>query len=1519
MATMTDLNSRPDIDYEDSLDIAVIGMAGRFPGAADIDQFWRNLLDGRESLTRFSDDELRERGVDEALIANDRYVKAGYILDNIGDFDAAFFGISPREAELMDPQHRILLETAWTALERAGCDPERHDGLIGVYTAASMSSYLMFNLAAHPSLIESAGSNQVIMANSGDFIAARISYKLGLEGPSVNVQSACSSSLVAVVTGCQALQSFQCDVALAGGVSVDVRQASGYEYRPDGLFSPDGHSRSYDVDAKGTVIGNGVGMVVLKRLQDAVSDGDHIHAVIRGFAVNNDGARRVGFTAPNVDSQALVIATALANADVEPGTIGYVEGHGTATILGDPIEVAALAAAYADVRRPASVALGSVKPNIGHLDAAAGVAGLIKAVLTVEHGLIPPTLHYKRPNPQIDLDRSPFHINTETVRWRSNNPRRAGVSSFGLGGTNAHVILEQAPVLPERSQSDRAELILLSAAGPDELEAATQRLADHIRVHTDMAPADIAHTLARGRRELPYRRFLVATTIDEARDALEARIDGQLLSGHVGKGSDRPVAFLFTGFGDQYPAMARELCVEEPVFRAAFDRCAHLCGDLLDEDLRAVVLDGPGPAEATRRTSFREMLQPTPRAEHLLDRPLYGYPATFAVEYAMTELWRSWGIEPAAMIGHSLGETVAACVAGVFTLSDALRLTVARARLIEAQPDGAMTALPLSAVEAGRYTGPEVTIAAINGPSLCVLAGPTAAVADVERRLGAEGITFRRLAGRSGFHSPLMDPVVDAYRVELQRITLHEPTIPLISNSTGTWLTAEQATDPDYWARHLREPVRFGDGLEALYEVAQVVLLEVGPGRTLSTAAIQHPAGRRQAGRTVLASLPSMYETAADRATLLRALGQLWLAGVRIDWNRALPAPAARRVPLPTYPFQSKRYWIDAGPDGHRPPTADRRNPIDGWLWTPSWQRLARGAAADDLADSRWLILGDAAGRFACSVARLRASGATVVAVTRGADNVRHDPDVIVLDPADPAALRTLIADLRARDGLPENVVHFWGLDTATASDHVRDRVESALADGLRSLTDLIQAGGDELVGGGRRWYVVTRGAFSVTGDEDMLPESAMLAGLCRVVPQEYPNIRTVVIDAQTAHPDPERLAEAILLEATTGAEHTVLALRGPHRWTPTYHPLRIEPRRPARLRDGGAYLITGGLGRIGLTLARYLAESSANPRLLLVGRSALPHRDSWDDPHAPEAGARIAAVRDLERLGAEVVVMAADVSDDAGAQAVVERGVAEFGRLDGVVHAAGSTGEKAHRTLADLGPVEIGWHVDPKVYAVHALDRALDGHSLDFAILCSSVAALLGGLGFGAYAAANAFLDSYAHQGNRWTSVNWEAWQFATDAPTVPGVGTAIKNLALSPAEGAAVFARILSAPEHRQIVVSTADIGARVARWSHPLASTPSAARRHGRPNLANPFVAPVTPSELAIAEIWGDLLGVDEVGIHDNFFEIGGSSLLGLQVVHRLRQDMDAPVPLTVIYEGPTVHTLAKILDGYRGGDR
>ena len=874
--------------------IAIIGMAGRFPQAPDLASFWRLIDEGREGISRFDHDTLRREGLGEDLLEDPRYVPARGVLDGVELFDSAFFGMAPREAEITDPQQRILLECAWQALEDGGVDPATEQRAIGVYVGVGANTYAWHHLG--PEVMASLGEFEVMLANDKDYAATQISYRLDLRGPSLAIQTACSTSLVAIHQACLALDHFDCDLALAGGASIRLPQHSGYLYREGGILSAEGRCRPFDAAADGTVSGNGAGLVLLERLDEALAKGHRIVAVIRGSAVNNDGAAKVGYTAPSERGQAEVIATAQEIAGVEPASIGYIETHGTGTPLGDPIELAALRAVFGD-QEPGTCALGAVKSTLGHLDAAAGVTGLIKASLALDHRRIPGNPYFESPNPRLGLDASPFYLERESIDWPAGTtPRRAGVSSFGIGGTNAHMVLEEAPPRTDGPRpARRQQLWLLSARTATALDAVGDALQRHLETHPELDLADAAHTLRTGRKAFEHRRILVADSRQAVLDAFTE--PGRLATAHH-DGGPRPVAFLFPGQGAQHPAMVRDLAAEEPLFRDGIERglthLRHAEGGAFEPLARRLeALIGPGTALDDTALAGTDLAQP----------------ALFLVEHALAELLEGWGLEPVALLGHSLGELVAACRAGVFSFEDALLLVAERGRLMATLPGGAMLSVERPAAELERLLGRELALAAINAPELCTVSGPVEAIESLATTLAEQGIESRRLRTSHAFHSAAMDPILDLWTERVATARPRAPERSWISNRTGTWITEQQATDPRYWAEHLRHTVRFADGLATLRQrFPGAALIEVGPGRALSTLARRHP---DNGGAPVFQALPAARNAASTPAFVQRLLGRLWLVGAEPDWRALVAGETRRTVALPTYPFERRRAWVE--------------------------------------------------------------------------------------------------------------------------------------------------------------------------------------------------------------------------------------------------------------------------------------------------------------------------------------------------------------------------------------------------------------------------------------------------------------------------------------------------------------------------------------------------------------------------------------------------------------------------------
>lgn len=1504
------------------IEIAIVGMAGRFPGADDVDALWRNVRDGVESVAGFTDAQLRAQGVSQELLDDPAYVKAGTQFKGFDQFDAGFFGYSPREAEYLDPQQRIFLECAWAALEHAGCDAHTWPGKVGVYAGEGPNLYLMRHLLPAFGLGEGRGIADLLglmSGNSGGSLCTRVAYKLNLRGPAVTVQTACSTSLAAVHTACQALLGYDCDMALAGGVWLNLLQDGGYLHQQGAILSPDGHCRAFDEKAAGTVIGSGAGLVVLKRLDDALRDGDTIHAVIKGSAANNDGADKIGFTAPSVNGQAEVIRAAQLIAGVGAESVGYIEAHGTGTVLGDPIELAALTQAFqAGSGRTGYCAVGSVKTNIGHLDAAAGVAGLIKTVMALKHRTLPASLHFERPNPQIDFAGSPFYVNATTKPWPAGaTPRRAGVSSFGIGGTNVHVVLEEAPAArPAAAQPSGWQVLPLSARNAAALQEAGQQLGRHLEASADQPLADIAHTLQSGRRPMPLRAAVVADSHGLAAQALRSPESGfeQVLRAPA---AAPEVAFLFPGGGTQHANMGAALYRDDPVFRGEVDRCCALLNDTVGMDLRQLIYPAAG-AEAA--------------ADQKLSCIEYTQPALFIVEHAMARAWMARGVQPAVMLGHSLGEYVAACLAGVFSLEDALRIVTARGRLMQSMPAGAMTAIALTEAGLAPFLAAGCDIAAINGEQLCVLAGPLQAIEAAEQQLFARGLMPRRLHVAIASHSAMTESIVAELQQVVASVARHAPRIAFISNVTGLPITAAQAVDPVYWGRHLRSTVRFADGLSALLGTAGRVLLEVGPGETLAGLARQHPLAASAAG--IWASQAHPQQQARNARQLASVTGALWCAGVDIDWAACRAGQPRRQVPLPSYPFQRQSYWVEAGRFERAAPLT--QGTAANAFYVPTWtrtepQRAQRGPAP---AGTCTLVFGETRSLADRLISHLHqgADAHPVVWVEQGPAFVEISPRHYAVRPGERADHAQVLRTVQAELGPVSRVFHLWGVD-----DELAPPAQSAdvLERGFFSLLALAQALDGTTAGSERALalQVVANQMEDVTGLESLCPEKATLFSLAKVIGQEYPHIDCRVVDVvlPAAGGDAEAwLVRQLAADPPPRGSEPLVAYRGPHRWVKAYEPLALPARGEGphqRFRTQGVYLVTGGLGGVGLSVARHLAQAW-QAKLVLLGRTPLPERGAWEAmAAAPEQPAalrqKLLQLIELEALGGEVLALCADVADAAQMQAATAQARARFGAIHGVIHAAGhaSSGMIGQRTRALVDAV-----FAPKLRGTQALLAAVRDDAPDFVLLCSSISSMAGGLGKSDYAAANAYLDALAAQARRGAgypviSVNWDAWRdlgMAAGMVLPEGVG-------MSGPEGALALERIVNGPAHAQVLISTTDLAQRLGELdsgmleliengplAHATRLSRESRRNHPRPALATAYVAPEGELEAGLADVWQDMLGIAAVGVHDNLFELGGDSLLAIQILARVRKTYEIELHPAAFFKAPTVADLALLVE-------
>lgn len=1459
--------------------IAIVGLACRVRGVNTPAQLWRAILDGRDTRAVVDEAALRARGVGERELADPTYVRSTRSMEGIEDFDAAFFDVTPRDARYMDPQQRVFLECCHEALESAGYPPDGRPMSVGVFAGSAASTYMLNHIlpeAGAESPLETLYEH--VRGNDKDHLTTTVSYKFNLTGPSMSLNTACSTGLVAVTQACKSLLAYECDMALAGGVRIELPGGVGYKHRKGNILSPDGRCFVFDARAGGTAWADGAGVVLLKRLDDALADGDHVYATIDGFATNNDGSHKAGYTSPGSEGQQGVLAEALAFAEAAPYSVGYLEAHGTGTVVGDPVEFDALSRVYLPAAdgRP-YCALGSAKANFGHLANAAGALGLIKATLALHHETLPPQINFERVNPEIVLDGSAFRIPTEAQAWpRGGAARRAAVSSFGIGGSNAHLVLGEGPSLAPSAVAPGARLLVLSARSEAALRAQAERLGEHLRTQSALALEDVAHTLRVGRRAHPYRAAFACRDLGGALAALTRGVEASEAPAEA-----PATVFMLPGQGSQYLAMGRDLHAAEPVYRAELERCLRaLAAEPAGSAVRAALLGDSACDEATLRST--EVAQP----------------AMFVVEYALARLWMSWGLRPDALIGHSLGEYVAACLAGVMTLEDALALVAARGRAMQALAGGAMLAVALGADALAPYLGEGCELAAANSPEHAVAAGPDAAIDALAERMLRDGVAAKRLDTSHAFHCAAVETAGPALRAAFARVRLSPPTLAYVSNVSGDWITAEQATSVDYWIAHMRGTVRFGDGVAAIARRhARALWIEAGPGAALSQLARKQVAAPSRI-------VDSLRESAADEhAHLLDALGACWVAGAAADWSALAATAPGRRVPLPTYAFERTRHWIDpAAPAQEWAAAAQTRASLEDWFHLRSWQS-SPALSAPPTPPRRCLVFCDAASEGLA--AALAAQGHEVRQVRPGdasaADGARY-----AIDPVSEDGHRHLADALRQAKWKPERAILAWGLGDGAPWTPRPERTEAALT----ALARFAQAFRDDDFAADARLLVLTGGAFAVVGDERLDPDAAAIAAAGLTMADELDGWNLRVVDVETDR-DADWSAVARELERADAAR--VVAWRRGRRWSERFESARLSDDRRFRPREGGAYLLTGGLGGLGRALAGWLADAPG-VGLTFVGRRELPDPADWlawaESPATPaRLRESLQALQALQARGARVRYLAADIADPRQAERAVAEAVAAFGTPDAVFHLAGAPSASVLRAKT---PAEIAAGLAPKLRGALNLERALRPHRPGRIVLFSSIAAAVGGAGQFEYAAANAYLDAFAQRMNqdgdgRWLALGWDAWREAGMAANavVPVHLERFKAeelaLAIGNDDGLRALERALAEPALAHCLISPRPIAGR--RRAPPRAPAPRAPALDTRG---------WSDTERRLSALWTELFGYERIGRHENFFDLGGDSLLATKAVAAINGEWSLDLGVRDFLESRDIADLARLVD-------
>ena len=1363
----------PSEETIDDTAIAIVGMACHLPGALNISEYWANLQNGVESVQFYTDEELLEAGESPVNLANPNYVRAQPYLKNYNRFDAGFWGFNPQDAAVTDPAHRLFLEVAYQALEHAGHTGYDSEGRMAVFASSGENLYRLKNLQSNTQLIDDMGEFLVRhTGNCMNFLATRLSYELDLRGPSINVQTACSSTLVGVHMAVQSLLGGECDAAIVGGSTVVVPQKRGYIYRDGEILSPDGHCRPFDAHSQGTVFGSGAGAIVLKRYEDAVANGDTVYGIVRGTAINNDGAQKIGYLAPGVDGQATAVAEALSISGVDASDVTYIEAHGTGTPVGDPIEFEALNQVYREATEKRGYChVGSVKSNIGHLGEAAGIASIIKVVLALQHKKIPPTINYQSPNSNIDLANSPFLINNQLVDWPSHQLRKAGITALGAGGTNAHVIVSESPALavPEPSQHAQ-QLLVLSAKTPTALNTMSRNLAKAFQQET-LNLADVAYTLQCGRRAYPYRRAIAIQNRDDAIALLEGQDTQRVVDNHA-ENRAPSLVFMFPGGGAQYAGMGAELYHCEAVYRQAFDRCLLCLDDTLANNIRDLVFANDDNLD---------------NASKLLERPSSALPALFATEYALAKQLMAWGAKPQAFIGHSMGEYTAACLAGVLQLNDAMCLVALRGELFEQVALGGMLSVALAETDVRKHLSNGLDIAAVNAADLCVVSGPIKAIEQLQSDLEHQDIDCTRIRINVAAHSSMLESILETFRTFCQSITFSKPTIPFTSNVSGDWISDAQAMDPNYWVSHLRNTVRFSDNIATVLADESRVLVEVGPGRTLTTLA---QAGELRA-QASFNSMRHPKEPYSDVEYALRTYGQLWAAGVAVSWSDLWSDERRQRIALPGYPFERKTYWIDPVVNAQEPASITdgkiaKRPNIDDWFSRVSWmqspipQSLALKASDAPIADKAsavWLVFADSCGLSKHIINQL-AGSAHIVTVQQSDAFKQHTSNSFSLSENNLADYEQLFQSLSNTHQLPQHIIYLWPVTNA-GGEHALEQSKHRLNDRIKNYDTNMQNCFWGLFNLSKvlceyespiRLTVVSSDMQSIV--TPAIPEKSLLIGPLSVLPHEMPHIETQSIDISLLHISDDgikKAAKQIIHEIGTANDERMVAYRGSDRWVRTIKqsPITdVSHLEPEWLKQGGSYLITGGLGGIGFTIAQHLAALGAG-QLILLGRSRLPEPSEWQrwiDEHADNdaTSQRIQKVQAIESCGAKVISIAANVVDHQSMKHAVKRAIAACGSINGVIHAAGSMDDQLIMLKSRASAEAV---IDAKVKGALILDDVLSAQPLDFFIVFSSIASYLGLPGQIDYTAANAFLDAFAIERSQRASgkslaINWNAWR---------------------------------------------------------------------------------------------------------------------------------------------------------------
>lgn len=1482
-----------------SSDIAVIGMSCRFPKANSPQEFWENLCDAKVGLNRFTEKELAHT---TNKLQHKNFVPVKGILADVEQFDANFFGFNPIDASLTDPQQRVFLECAWEALEHAGVAPSlMGTKTISVFAGMADSTYLHENLLKNSWACQEIDRFQQRIASSLGMLSTQVSYRLNLKGRSLNINTACSTGLVAVAQACQELMMGTSDVALAGSVSIVVPQMDGYVYQPGGIESPDGQCRPFESRANGTVFANGVGVVILKRLEDALADKDTIYAVIKGVGVNNDGSDKLGYTAPSVHGQMSCIREALTRANVKADELGYMEAHGTATALGDVVEIEALSAVYREqTDNKQYCALGSVKGNIGHNDVAAGMAGLIKTILCLFHKKIPPMPHFEEPNPNINFAESPFFISPQLIDWKtSTNKRYAAVSSFGVGGTNVHMVLSEYVQAPPTAETVSEYLMVLSAKTEAALQQNIEKFAKFLEQseHSySLSFADIAYTLQTGREAFQWRSFSSGHTVNEIiKDFSQNKMNFWDENVH------HNIIFMFPGQGMQYHQMAAQLMDEIPFFSSLVRYGIQLALPHLSVDLLEII-NNP--------------------SDQRLNQTQYAQPALFIIEYALANLLIHYGLKPDAVIGHSIGEYVAACLSGIFSFEDAIALVCQRGLLMASVSAGEMLAIESSESELSPYLN-QADIALHNSINHCVVSGKASEIAQLEHSLLKNGKSFRKLKVSHAFHSRSMEEIQQPFKSLFSNITLSAPQIPIISNVTGTWLSAKEAADPNYWYKHLRQTVQFCKGIETALEDQHLFFIEVGPGQSLNVF-LKEIANHHKKKVNSINTLTPGHSQKSDFRQLLTAIGMAWQHGAQVIWPTMYEDVQPRHIPLPGYAFQKQRYWIE--PDQG----SLLRKDFTPLIYKPVWsyqQAYVKPISLSSalLAQRSWIIFKDEIGLADPFISLLEKNNTKPVVISFDKTYSQKDINHFEINPTDKNHYFQLIQSIKNTIKNPI-VLHLASYSNSSNKLPSTTEIDEQLARGFYSLLYLTQAYVEEVEDMvPLRVGVVTNGTQQLLGTEVINPINATLNGSCRVIMQEHEALKFKLIDLNSAEQPQDNVnllskIVASCLDENWNEDSLITPYRNGHQWNLMYGLVQSHQPKIKRLKNNGIYLLTGGIGGLALSCCEAITKTVSTPTFILLSRREMPLDVEWeyilqDQNH--QYYEKIKQIRQLQELGARFLFYQVDITQFESLDAVIHQCISHCGKINGLIHTAGIANAELVQFKSTLRSQEVFL---PKIHGTYNLIKALKHLSLDFVVLKSSLAALLGGFRQVDYCGANACLDSFVKSdlfsfSSFVVSINWNTWREVGIAAEAAMKGEATflgKGNDISPQQGQELFLQVLEGNESHAAISNVdmnVDISLRDPIASGPALSAIKIARQDL--NVVTNYQAPSNGVETKLAQLWQDMLGIETIGITDDFFALGGHSLKALSLVEKINKTFNCTLPATQIYRNPTIKQLSSTI--------